>query len=99
MSRPPSSISWDERTCPAGLSSRVGALRVGNGIGMTVRCAVDELPRYTCLDGGQADIGPSMQLICPSLEYLQRAYADAQRGYPAEARPGCYRLPQRWTQA
>ena len=69
---------------PAGLSSRVGALRVGNGIGMTVRCAVDELPRYRCLEGEQADIGPSMQLICPSLEYLQRAYADAQRGYPAE---------------
>jgi phytoene dehydrogenase-like protein len=25
-----------------------------------------------------------MQLICPSVEYLQRAYHDSQRGYPAE---------------
>jgi phytoene dehydrogenase-like protein len=68
---------------PSGLRTRLEALRVGNGIGMTVRCAVDELPRYDCLSEPQA-VGSAMQLICPSLEYLQYAYADAQRGYPAE---------------
>jgi phytoene dehydrogenase-like protein len=69
---------------PSRLRSRVRSLRVGNGIGMTVRCAIDELPRYTCLDNAQTNIAPSMQLICPSLDYLQRAYADSQRGYPAQ---------------
>ncbi len=106
---------------PTHLRARLESLRVGNGIGMTVRCAVDELPGYattddrrpTTDDGEQkaegrrqkaeeahvsrltyhdkSEIGvPSgppksaMHLICPSVEYLQRAYDDAQMGRPAE---------------
>ena len=93
---------------PANLLSRLEALRIGNGIGMTVRCAVDELPRYAALEGGRQTADgqnvkqnrlteaeshvsritfhehSAMQLICPSVDYLQRAYADAQNGYPAE---------------
>lgn len=85
---------------PPNLRARIQSLRVGNGIGMTVRCATTELPEYTCLDdrpptgdGGKTQLGtnhrpssivhPAMQLICPGVEYLQRAYDDAQQGRPA----------------
>ena len=71
---------------PAGLRPKVESIRIGTGTGMTLRCAVDELPRYMAgptNDYGQAGIYSSMQLICPNVEYLQRAYDDAQRGYPA----------------
>jgi phytoene dehydrogenase-like protein len=81
------------------LRGKLESLRLGNGIGMTVRCAIDELPRYSAyptVEGPPQDptqyavrstptnIHAAMQLICPSVEYLQRAYDDSQRGYPAE---------------
>jgi phytoene dehydrogenase-like protein len=92
---------------PTNLRTRLESLRLGNGIGMTVRCAVNELPRYTTMDDGRwtvndwqqakpmgdqpstvhrppSTVYSAMQLICPSVEYLQRAYDDAQRGRPAE---------------
>jgi phytoene dehydrogenase-like protein len=70
---------------PSGLSERLGSLSLGNGIGMTVRCAVDELPAYTALGNtGPHPVHSSMQLICPSVEYLQRAYDDSALGRPAE---------------
>jgi phytoene dehydrogenase-like protein len=66
---------------PERMRRQVEMLRVGNGIGMTVRCAVDRLPDYTAgVEGAER----GMQLICPGVEYLQRAYDDARRGYPAE---------------
>ncbi len=72
---------------PQRTRTQVESLRVGNGIGMTVRCAVNELPDYTALPQSQNNVPGGqyhgMQLICPSVEYLQRAYDDAQRGYPA----------------
>ncbi|MEO8289060.1 MAG: NAD(P)/FAD-dependent oxidoreductase [Chloroflexota bacterium] len=89
------------RDClPVGLLPKVKALRTGNGIGMTLRCAIDELPDYrayptpdpsklstedavTRSTGVTPNIHASMQLICPSVDYLQRAYDDSQRGYPA----------------
>lgn len=71
---------------PGDLRRKVESLRVGNGIGMTVRCAIDELPVYSASGLSQkehAEVHHAMQLICPSVEYLQRAYNDAQRGFPA----------------
>jgi phytoene dehydrogenase-like protein len=66
---------------PARMRRQVESLRVGNGIGMTVRCAIGRLPDYMAgVEGAEC----GMQLICPSVEYLQRAYDDARRGYPAE---------------
>ncbi|MDQ6694013.1 MAG: NAD(P)/FAD-dependent oxidoreductase, partial [Chloroflexota bacterium] len=73
-------------TLPAPLLTKVKSLGLGNGIGMTVRLAVDELPAYTAYPAssrGAAECHHSMQLICPSVEYLQDAYNDSQRGYPA----------------
>jgi phytoene dehydrogenase-like protein len=71
---------------PSPLLGKVESLRVGNGIGMTLRCAIDELPAYTSYapsQGGSAGCHHAMQLICPSVEYLQQAYDDAKRGHPA----------------
>jgi phytoene dehydrogenase-like protein len=71
---------------PGPLVGKLESLRVGNGIGMTLRCAIDELPAYSAYtpsQQGHADCHHAMQLICPSLDYLQRAYDDAKRGHPA----------------
>ena len=65
--------------------------RVGNGFGMIVRYAMDELPNYTAkpstLDSrGKPVTGPqhtAMQFICPSLSYLERAYGDYLGGVPS----------------
>jgi phytoene dehydrogenase-like protein len=83
---------------PSGLAPKVASLRTGTGTGMTLRCAINELPNYTALPttSTEPDTTPhsalriphsiyaSMQLICPSVDYLQRAYDDAQRGHPAQ---------------
>jgi phytoene dehydrogenase-like protein len=51
---------------------------------MTIRCAVDALPDYTAAPPGDgANRHAGMQLICPSVEYLQAAYADMAQGQPA----------------
>lgn len=71
---------------PGALAGKLDSLRVGNGIGMTLRCSIDELPAYTAYapsQQGHADCHHAMQLICPSLDYLQRAYDDSKLGYPA----------------
>ncbi|MEO6458345.1 MAG: NAD(P)/FAD-dependent oxidoreductase, partial [Chloroflexia bacterium] len=73
---------------PQRTRTQVESLRVGNGIGMTVRCAVNELPNYTALPSNPHNAPGAqyhgMQLICPSVEYLQSAYNDAQSGHPAQ---------------
>jgi phytoene dehydrogenase-like protein len=76
----------DRGALPARLRAGVEALRTGNGIGMTLRCAVDELPAYRAFPpsrGGAAGCHHAMQLICPSVEYLQAAYDDSRLGRPA----------------
>jgi phytoene desaturase len=71
---------------PGDLAARVGRVRVGNGFGMTIRCAADALPDYIAApSGGQPH--PShhgLQLLCPSVDYLDRAYQDYRRGIPAQ---------------
>ncbi|NDJ35423.1 MAG: NAD(P)/FAD-dependent oxidoreductase [Chloroflexi bacterium] len=61
--------------------------RVGNGFGFVVRYAVEELPDYTALpspaDGASGYHHRAMQFICPSLDYLDRAYADYMAGRPS----------------
>lgn len=54
--------------------------RIGNGFGMIVRYAMDELPNYTALpsppDGTAGPNHTALQFICPDLDYLDRAYGD-----------------------
>lgn len=72
----------DPALCPPELKRRVSHLRVGNGFGMIVRHAVSELPRYRGLPTGVADCHSSLQLLCPSRQYLRSAFLDYQRGEP-----------------
>lgn len=66
---------------PDDLKHRLSAVNVGNGFGMTVRCASTELPDY---GGGTPDeVHQGMQLLCPSLDYLNAAYADYSTGIPS----------------
>ena len=62
--------------------------RVGNGFGMILRCAMDELPDYLALPSTAAGVpGPqhrAMQLLCPDLAYLERAYGDYLGGRPSQ---------------
>ncbi|MEO5928575.1 MAG: NAD(P)/FAD-dependent oxidoreductase [Candidatus Kapaibacterium sp.] len=81
---------------PGGLAKRVGDLRIGNGFGMIIRCASDELPNYTAMPHDSAahdhnNPHPShtgLQLLCPSAQYLDHAYADYLRGIPSRD-PAC----------
>lgn len=72
-------------TLGSNLADRVGRIRVGNGFGMAVRCAADALPDYIAAPSGGKP-HPShhgLQLLCPSMEYLQNAVTDYDQGIPA----------------
>ena len=61
--------------------------RVGNGFGMMVRFAMNELPNYAA-DNGFGNEAPrrehhALQFICPNLDYLERAYGDYLAGRPS----------------
>lgn len=65
---------------------KVENINVGNGFGMVIRCAVEELPRYTaCPEDPYIHNG--MQLLAPSQQYMQNAIADYTKGYPPEKPP------------
>lgn len=70
---------------PAGLAARVRRIRVGNGFGMTVRCAASALPDYIAAPSGGAphESHHGLQLLCPSMEYVRRAYVDYLQGQPS----------------
>lgn len=71
---------------PAKMRERVNKARIGNGFGMIVRIAADRLPDYTALPSN-GEIAPqhrAMQFLCPSLEYLERAYGDFLAGRPSD---------------
>lgn len=70
---------------PGQLVERLRHIRVGNGFGMTVRCAASELPDYIAApSGGQPhESHHGLQLLCPSMNYVRRAYEDYLRGEPS----------------
>ncbi len=75
----------DQTLVPPDLQRRVDHLRVGNGFGMIVRHAVHELPRYAgqpCDERGVSPCHGSLQLLCPTRDYLRQAFLDYQRGEP-----------------
>ncbi|PDV97979.1 phytoene desaturase family protein [Candidatus Chloroploca asiatica] len=67
------------------LVHRLRNIRIGNGFGMTVRCAAEELPDYLAApSGGQPhESHHGLQLLSPSMDYVRRAYEDYLRGQPA----------------
>jgi phytoene dehydrogenase-like protein len=74
----------EQHLAPA-FAARVRNIRVGNGFGMTVRCAAEELPDYAgAPSGGRPhESHHGLQMLCPSLDYLRRAFADYSRGRPS----------------
>ncbi len=68
------------------LIERLQHVRIGNGFGMTVRCAAEELPDYLgAPSGGQPhESHHGLQLLSPSMDYVRRAYEDYLRGEPAK---------------
>jgi phytoene dehydrogenase-like protein len=52
---------------------------------MKINLAVEELPRYTALEGQDFALGQNGGVhIAPSIDYLQRAYEDARNGRPSD---------------
>ncbi|MFN1834089.1 phytoene desaturase family protein [Balneola sp. MJW-20] len=65
------------------LFKKVEDIRVGNGFGMVIRCAVEELPEYTaCPDDPYIHNG--IQLLAPSVQYMNNAIGDYMKGLPPE---------------
>ncbi len=78
-----------EAHLPGNLATRVQNIRIGNGFGMTVRCAAEELPDYAgAPSGGRPhESHHGLQMLCPSVEFLRHAFADYSRGLPAREPP------------
>ncbi|MGH8909169.1 MAG: phytoene desaturase family protein [Egibacteraceae bacterium] len=55
-------------------------IRVGNGIGMVVRLACSDLPRYPGSLGGKE--WRALQLVAPSRQFLRRAHGEFMAGLP-----------------
>lgn len=68
---------------PPALEARIRRIHVGNGFGMVVRAAVDKLPDYQLTDIDNEEVVKGLQLICPTTQYLNDAYADYLRGEPS----------------
>ncbi len=69
---------------PGDLRSRVEGIHVGNGFGMVVRAAMDKLPQYNLTDASNDEVLSGLQLLSPSTQYLNDAYADYLKGLPSE---------------
>jgi phytoene dehydrogenase-like protein len=75
---------------PDELKRRVARTRIGNGFGMIVRHAVEELPDYGDASApagplpGTKDYQTSLQLLCPSIEYLNNSHRDFMFGLPPQ---------------
>ena len=65
------------------LFEKVENIRVGNGFGMVIRCAVDELPQYSAAPD-DPHIHNGMQLLAPSVDYMNRAIGDYTKKLPPE---------------
>ncbi len=68
---------------PPDLEKRVRSIRVGNGFGMVIRCAMDRLPSYGLNDIDDSEVVKGMQLLSPSEQYLIDSYADYLKGSPS----------------
>ncbi|MGD8426902.1 MAG: NAD(P)/FAD-dependent oxidoreductase [Balneolaceae bacterium] len=67
-----------EKTC-----EKVENINIGNGFGMVIRCAVEELPRYEACPEDPF-IHNGMQLLAPSLQYMNNAIGDYLHKRPPE---------------
>jgi phytoene dehydrogenase-like protein len=64
----------------------IEAIQIDSAV-MKINLAMEELPRFSALDGPEADYTWGYNgglLISPSIDYLERAYQDARAGHPAD---------------
>lgn len=66
------------------LRSRIEKINTGNGFGMVLRCAVEKLPEYTIHASDSKEILNGLQLLSPTTQYLNDAYADYLKGLPSD---------------
>lgn len=69
---------------PPALATRLRSIRVGNGFGMVIRCAMDKLPSYGQSNIEDSEIVKGLQMLSPSEQYLNDAYADYLKGNPSK---------------
>jgi phytoene dehydrogenase-like protein len=62
---------------------KVEDINVGNGFGMVIRCAVEELPDYSAAPG-DPHIHNGIQLLAPSVQYMNNAIGDYTKKLPPE---------------
>ncbi len=68
---------------PGELARKIRSIHVGNGFGMALRCAMDDLPRYNVSDVGNDEVVTGLQLLCPTRQYLDDAFGDYLRKEPS----------------
>jgi len=77
----------DQDVVPGSFRRKVMKRRVGNGFGMIVRFAMNELPNYSALPTPDTTAGGehhnALQFVCPSMDYLNAAFADFKVGKPS----------------
>lgn len=66
--------------------AKVKNIQVGNGFGMVIRCAVDELPEYTAAPNDPY-IHNGIQLMAPSVQYMNNAIGDYLQKRPPKKPP------------
>lgn len=72
-----------EDNLDATLVRQLKNLRIANGMGMTIRCSTDALPDFAALpmaDGAPNAAHMGMQLLCPTMGDLRRAYHESELG-------------------
>ena len=65
------------------LYKRVSDINIGNGFGMVIRCAVEELPQYEACPGDPL-IHNGLQLLVPDRQYMNASIGDYIAGRPPE---------------
>jgi len=71
---------------PSSMIKAVENINVGNGFGMVIRAAVEELPNYTSAPN-DPEIHNGLQLLCPDQDFMHRAIGDYQKKEPPQQPP------------
>ncbi|NOK63717.1 MAG: NAD(P)/FAD-dependent oxidoreductase [Chloroflexi bacterium AL-W] len=74
-----------EENLPSEMVRRIQQIRIGNGFGMTVRCAASALPDYIAAPSGghPHESHHGLQLLCPTMNYVRDAFTDYTCGMPS----------------
>ena len=74
----------DQRELPAGLLDSIRKYR-SQGTSCKINLALDGLPDFTALPGAPAPQHRATMHICPSMDYVERAWDDAKYGRPSQS--------------